>query len=76
MTCGSRWCAWREALFRVTALRREPANEAGVCCGPPGGLSAVAEVSVLHRLLGWEASAGRVVVFRGTMAFMCWAVPE
>ncbi len=32
-----------------------------MCCGPPGGLSAVAEVSVLHRLLGQEASAGRTV---------------
>ena len=57
------WCATAcsaptEALFRVTALRRRPADEAGVCCGPPDGLSAVAEVSVLHCPLGQEASAG------------------
>ena len=45
----------------MTALGLEPANEAGVCCGPPGGLSAVAEVSELHRLLGQEALAGRAV---------------
>ena len=36
-------------------------NQAGVCSGPPGGLSAVAEVSALHRLLGLEASARRAV---------------
>ena len=45
----------------MTAHRRGPANEAGVCCSPPGGLSAVAEVSVLHRLLGQEASARRAI---------------
>ena len=45
----------------MTALSRGPASEAGLCCGSPGGLSAVAEVSVLHRLLDQEASAGSTV---------------